>query len=190
MLEQLFSSRTRVKLLKKFLLNPEKKYYVRELTREVGERINSVRRELDNLNRLGLLIYFNQNQKKFYQVNTDFLLYSELTSLLTKAQSLLEDKLIDKVRKINNIKYCVLTGRFVQNDEVQTDVFIVGNNLNQAKVKEVIKKLEKHYDQEINYTVMTVQEFSHRSEMTDRFIYNIINSPKITVVDKIFKTKL
>ena len=189
MLEHLFSSRTRVKLLKKFLLNSDKKYYVRELTREIDERINSVRRELDNLNRLGLLITFNQNQKKYYQVNTDFLLYSELTSLLTKAQSLLEDKLIDKVRKINNIKYCVLTGRFVQNNEVQTDVLIVGNNLSQNKIKDAIKKFEKHYNHEINYTVMTMQEFSHRSEMTDRFIYNIIDSPKITVVDKIFKTK-
>lgn len=189
MLEHLFSSRTRVKLLKKFVLNPQDKYYVRELTRDINERINSVRRELDNLAKLGLLITFNQNQKKYYQANTDFLLFAELSSLLTKAQSLLEDKLVEKLKKINNIKYCILTGRFVQNNEVQTDVLIVGNNLNQSKVKEAIKKLEKHFDQELNYTVMTLQEFSHRSEMTDRFIYNIVNSPKITVVDKIFSAK-
>lgn len=189
MLEHLFSSRTRVKLLKRFLLNPKEKYYVRELTRDINERINSVRRELENLSKLGLLINFTQNQKKYYQVNTDFLLYPELTALMTKAQSLLEDKLVDKLRKIKNIKYCVLTGRFVQNNEVQTDLLIVGNNLNQSKVKDVIKRLEKHFDQELNYTIMTLQEFSHRSEMTDKFIYNIINSPKITVVDKIFSVK-
>lgn len=186
MLEHLFSSRTRVKLLKKFLLNPEDKYYVRELTRDIDERINSVRRELENLVTMGLLITFNQNQKKFYQVNTDFILYTELTSLLVKAQGLLEDKIVDKLRTIPNIKYCVLTGRFVQNSETKTDIFIVGNNLDQKKITDVIKRLEKHFDQEINYTIMTIQEFRQRSEMTDRFIYTIVNGPKIIVVDALF----
>lgn len=189
MLEHLFSSRTRVKLLKKFLLNHESKYYVRELTRDIGERINSVRRELDNLVQLGLLITFNQNQKKYYQVNTDFLLFSELTALLVKARGLMEDKVIENLKNIQNIKYCVLTGRFVQNTEVQTDLFIVGNNLNQTKLKTAIRKLEKSFDQEVNYTIMNMQEFRHRSEMTDRFLYNIINSPKIIVIDKIFSNK-
>lgn len=190
MLEHLFSSRTRVKLLKKFLLNPDRKYYVRELTREVGERINSVRRELGNLERMGLLITFNQHQRKYYQTDKDFLLFSELTALIIKAQSLLEDKIIEKIKKLAGIRYCVLTGRFVNNEEVQTDILVVGNNLPLAKLKEVIRSLQKNFDQEINYTIMSVQEFRHRSEMTDKFIYSIVNGPKITVVDKIFRTKV
>lgn len=189
MLEHLFSSRTRVKLLKKFLLNPEEKFYVRELTRDIDERINSVRRELTNLITLGLLITFDQNQKKYYQVNTDFILFTELTSLIVKAQGLLENNIIDKLKKIPTIKYCVLTGRFVQNPDSKTDILIVGNSLDQKKITEVIKKLEKHFDQEINYTVMTIQEFRQRSEMTDRFIYTIVNGPKIIVVDKLFSTR-
>ncbi len=189
MLEHLFSSRTRVKLLKKFLLNPEEKYYVRELTRDIDERINSVRRELTNLVDIGLLITFDQNQKKYYQVNTDFILFAELTSLIVKAQGLLEDKIVEKLKNIPNIKYCVLTGRFVHNDESKTDILIVGNNLNQKKITDVIKRLEKHFDQEINYTVMTTQEFRQRSEMTDRFIYSIVNGPKIIVVDMLFSAR-
>ncbi len=189
MLEHFFSSRTRVKLLKTFLLNPETKYYVRELTREIGERINSVRRELDNLVSIGLLITFDQSQKKYYQVNTDFVLFSELVSLFIKSRSLLEAEIIDAIKKIDNIKYCVLTGSFVQNSESKTDVFIVGNALPMAKVKRAIKQLEKHFDREINYTIMSLNEFRERSEMTDRFIYNIVNNPKITVVDKLFSSK-
>jgi len=189
MLEHFFSSRTRVKLLKIFLLNPENKYYVRELTRAISERINSVRRELDNLVSIGLLITFDQSQKKYYQVNTDFVLFSELVALFIKSRSLLEAEIIDAIKKINNIKYCVLTGSFVQNNESKTDVFIVGNALEDSKIKRVIKQLEKHFNREVNYTIMSLNEFRERSEMTDRFIYNIVNNPKITVVDKLFSSK-
>ena len=57
MLEQLFSSKTRVKLLKRFLNQKEDKdYFIRELTRVLGEHLNSIRRELTNLEDLGLVL--------------------------------------------------------------------------------------------------------------------------------------
>jgi len=189
MLEQLFSSRTRVKLLKKFLLNPDHKYYVRQLTREIDERINSVRRELDNLVRIGFLITFDQEQKKYYQVNKDFLLYSEIESLIIKSQSLLENKIIDKIKKIRGIKYCVLTGKFVKRPETLTDILVIGSKVDVTKFKEIIKLLEKNFGKEVNYTFLTPSEFTARSQMTDKFIYNILNGPKIIVVDKIFSVK-
>ncbi|MGB0757825.1 MAG: hypothetical protein ACPGO5_05235 [Patescibacteria group bacterium] len=189
MLEHLFSSRTRVKLLKTFLLNPEEKYYVRQLTRDIDERINSVRRELENLVNIGMLITFDQHQRKYYQVNTDFVLFSEMTTLFVKSRSLLEAEILDSLKTISQIQYCVLTGTFVQNDDVETDLFIVGDDLPVNKLKKTIKQLEQHFNREINYTLMSLQEFRERSELTDRFIYNIVNNPKITVVDKLFKGK-
>ncbi len=189
MLEQLFSSRTRVKLLKKFLLNPDSKYYVRELTREIDERINSVRRELDNLINIDFLITFNQDKKKFYQVNKDFLLFTEIEALIIKSQSLIENKIIDRIKKIKGIKYCIFTGRFVKQLDTLTDILIVGDRIESDKFKQIVKLLEKNFDQEINYTILSTAEFNSRSQMTDKFIYNILNSPKIVVVDKIFSVK-
>lgn len=189
MLEQLFSSRTRVKLLKKFLLNSDNKYYVRELTREINERINSVRRELDNLVSIGFLITFNQEQKKYYQVNKDFLLYTEIEALIIKAQSLIENKIINKIKATKGIKYCVLTGKFVRRDDVPTDILVVGDRIDVDKLMQIVKLLEKNFDQELNYTILTTHEFDTRSQMTDKFIYGILNEPKITVVDKIFSVK-
>lgn len=190
MLEHFFSSRTRVKLLKKFLLNPEDTYYVRELTREIDERINSVRRELENLVTIGLLITFDQHQRKYYKVNTDFVLFSELTALFIKSRTLVEAKILDAFKEIAPIQYCVLTGSFVHNMDVETDIFIVGDTLPTTKIKKIITELENHFEREINYTIMTLHEFRERSELTDRFIYNIVNNPKIVVVDKLFKGKV
>ena len=61
-LKALFSSQTRVKLLSTFLLHPESEYFIRELTRLLGEQINSIRRELENLRRIGLVKARHRNR--------------------------------------------------------------------------------------------------------------------------------
>ena len=82
MLERLFGSRTRVKLLKLFLTNPSTAFFVREISRKVGEQLNSVRRELANLMTLGAVTTAEHDDKKFYQLNTKFVLADELKALL------------------------------------------------------------------------------------------------------------
>ena len=82
MLKRLFTSKVRVKLLKVFLSNPDEEYFIRELTRKLDEQINSVRRELDNLKKAGLLNFKTKNRKKYYIVNKNFILFPELKSII------------------------------------------------------------------------------------------------------------
>jgi DNA-binding transcriptional ArsR family regulator len=84
MLEHLFSSRTRVRLLGLFLLHPEKEVHVREICRITGLNINAVRRELANLEELGLLRSRRAGNARFYTVNIAFPVYQELTSIILK----------------------------------------------------------------------------------------------------------
>ena len=74
MLKALFSSNTRIKLLNTFLLNTDEEFFIRELTRKLDEQINSIRRELDNLKKIGLLKSKVRNRKKYYYVNKDFII--------------------------------------------------------------------------------------------------------------------
>ncbi len=83
-LKALFSSQTRLKLLSTFLLHPEEEYFIRELTRLLGEQINSIRRELENLRRIGLVKPRHKNRKKYYKVDTDFIFFTELRSMFAK----------------------------------------------------------------------------------------------------------
>ena len=55
MLDTLITSKTRVKLLMKFFLNPGTRTYLRELAAEFGESTNSVRVELNRLSKGKLL---------------------------------------------------------------------------------------------------------------------------------------
>jgi len=186
MLDHIFGSRTRVKLLRLFLVNPDVKYYVRELTRKIDERINSVRRELENLEEIGLIGSEQTGQKKYYKVNTDFTLYPELRSLLLKSQLIIERDLSRSVKQIGQISYLVLTGIFTGATDTKTDILVVGR-VNRPKLKRLLNKFRKDFDHNLRYTVMTRKEFEYRNDLTDKFLFNILEKKKIVVVDNLFK---
>jgi len=188
MLEQLFGSRTRVKLLRLFLANPGKLYFVREITRKVEERINSVRRELKNLSDLELVVSHDKDQKKYYKANENFILYPELKSLILKSQVILEKKLVSDIGALGNIQYMVLTGFFMGMKDQTTDILVVGK-VNRRKLDLLVKRFEKFFNHEINYTAMTAKEFKYRRDLTDRFLYDILENKKIVMIDKFTETK-
>ena len=85
MLEKLFSSRVRVRLLNIFLSNPARRFYGRELERITSEHQNAIWRELRNLSELGVLTTYTEGRMKYYRANPRFPLYTELRALLSKA---------------------------------------------------------------------------------------------------------
>jgi predicted transcriptional regulator len=91
MLERLFTSRTRVKLLELFLLHPEREVHVREICRVTGLNINAVRRELANLEGLGILRSRTAGNARFYTANILCAIYLELTMILVKLHTGPED---------------------------------------------------------------------------------------------------
>ncbi len=184
MLEQLLSSRTRVKLLKLFFLNPDQTYFVREMVRKTGEHLNSIRRELKNLLSLELVTEELIGKKRFFRVNTDHGLYPEIKALLFKAQVLKQKQTLRDLQRVGRIKYLALTGYFTGMDHTMTDVLIVGS-VNRVRLKRILRKFQHEFDHELSYTVMTPAEFRYRNDLTDRFLYTILESPKIVIVDKL-----
>src|ERR1041384_6507137 len=81
MIEQLFGSKTRVKLLQLFYSNPNRSFYVREITRKIDEQINSVRRELSNLLSIGIIKSDANNNRLYYEVSQDYEFYAPLAMI-------------------------------------------------------------------------------------------------------------
>jgi predicted transcriptional regulator len=187
MLEHLFGSRTRVKLMRLFLSNPDKAFFVRELTRKIKERINSVRRELNNLEKIGVVQKKNDQRKVFYQADKDHVLYRELRALVLKAEVGLERSLAKTLKDIGNVRLMVLTGMFTgMKEETQTDMLIVGQ-ANRRKLTKLMKKFQDDFGRQINYTVMSTKEYKYRRDLTDRFLFNILENPNVVLIDKINK---
>ena len=194
MLEQLFGSKTRVMLLRLFLNNPEKFYYVREITRNLNTHLNSVRRELDNLLTIGIISSYDKkdlekeiekeikDNKRYYKLNSDFVFTSELKSLLSKAQLVLEQSMIDRVEKLGNVGFFLLSGVFVSRDDAPVDLLAVGT-INRNKLRNLVKSFEKDLGEPINYTVMTKSDFRYRYEITDKFLYDLLGGKNLVVID-------
>ena len=189
MLEQLFGSYTRMKLLQLFLSNPEEKYFVRELTRILDSQINAVRRELENLSEFGIIVLVaaeaDDVKRKFYQTNSKFVLYPELKSIFQKSQFLLEKKFANALKKAGKVYYLALTGSFVGDKNIPIDMLIVGS-LNKKKFQKVLKSFERDLHREINYTFLDKEEFNYRRSVADRFLYSILDADKIVLIDEIF----
>lgn len=189
MLEHLFGSRTRLKLLRLFLLHPEQNYFVREITRTVDERLNSVRRELANLERVTLIETVAVNRKRYYRLNTHCPLYPELRALVIKARLALEHDLVERLRKTGAISYLALTGQFTELPHAQTDILIIGR-INRAKLKPLIRRLQENFDKEIRFTIMSRKEFDYRRDITDRFLFDILENKKVVLIDSLKKAAI
>ncbi len=195
MLEQLFGSKTRVRLLRLFLANQDESYFVRELTRKIDAQINAVRNELDNLVSMGVVKAVSDEdieaesgrsaqQRKYYRIDTEAVLYPELRALFSKAGVLLEKDFVQRLNKAGKVHYLALMGGFVSEVDAPTDIFIVGN-LNATKLGNAIKSFERALGKEVNYTIMAPSEYRYRKDLTDRFLYSILESHKIVVTDSL-----
>lgn len=175
MLKRLFTSNTRVKLLEVFLLNPNEEYYIRELTRKLDEQINSVRRELDNLKKTGLLKSRLKNRKKFYFINEDFVVLDELKSLFGKVLAK-EKKIAADIESFGDIRVLVLTGIFTNQTDTAVDMLIVGE-VDKVKLTGYLNK-ELQMSKPVRFAVITLEDYIYRLNCNDQFIKSIINEEK------------
>lgn len=182
MLKRLFTSKVRIKLLNLFLLNPEQEYFIRELTRKLDEQINSVRRELDNLKKIGLLTSKTRNRKKYYIANKSFILFNELRSIYAKAANTNEE-LIHDIVKLGKVELLILSGIFL-NKEADCDVLVVGD-LDKEALSDL---LEKDVEKPVRFTALDRDDFLYRIKYNDRFITSLLKDPEnIVPVNKLEK---
>ncbi len=176
-LKALFSSQTRVKLLSTFLLHPDQEYFIRELTRLLNEQINSIRRELENLRRIGLVKARHRNRKKYYHVDTEFALYNELKGIFAKEVQA-DSPIVTSLKKLAAIKLVVLAGTFV-GTESKVDLLLVGD-----VKKEVIEAMlvQDPGLKNVKYSVFSEGDFLYRLSLKDRFITEILNDPRHLIV--------
>jgi len=183
MLSDLITSKARVKILQVFLTSPLSMFHVRELVRRTGDEINAVRRELSFLEKKGILIKEPRANRVYYSLAKNYPFYYDLLRLGAKNIGLGQDILKNRV-KLGKIKYAMFSGRFVrkikeQPDEV--DLLIVGSVV-LPELALLVRNEEKRLGSEINYTVMTEDEFSFRKKKRDPFIISILSGSRIMLI--------
>ncbi len=185
LLDQLFGSPLRVRLLRLFLDRPLDAWDARTIQSRLRVHRIPLTRELENLCSFGILTQATSTDGKenVYRTHTNALLYPELHSLFLKARLLIERALVHEIERIGHVRYLLLSGFFVGDPDAQTDLFIVGK-INRKKIGNLMKRFERELGREIRYTVMSKSEFKYRHDITDRFLYHLLeNQKKIVVID-------
>lgn len=181
MIDALFGSKTRVKLLHLFLNNPNRAFYVREITRKIDEQINSVRRELANMLSIGIIKSDSSNNRLYYEINQNYVHFEPLRAIFAdsefKAHSTEGSKSdwASRLKQLGDVRLALLSGNLVRGSESDVDVLLAGS-VNKTQLKKFIKELESEEGKPLNYTSMSYEEFYYRLSIKDRFILDIVNS--------------
>jgi hypothetical protein len=193
-IDKLFGSKTRVKLLHLFLNHPGQSFYVREITRLIDEQINSVRRELSNMLEVGVITSDTADNKLYYEVNQRYEFYTALraifagetvgvTSEPASQGDVVNEQYAELIGGISSLRLAIIAGVLVRGSTSPVDVMLVGN-LATKRVKSAIQSIEKREGRDLNYTVVPYDEFYYRLSVRDRFIMEVLNSKHSVIVDK------
>ncbi len=182
-LQNLMISRVRVKMLELFFLNAEEMYYVRQITREIKEEINAVRRELARLLSCGLLKSEERGNRLYYFLNKKYLYYQEIQQMIVKGTGL-GKKIRKKRRKLGKLNFVMFSGRYIRGlnptrDEV--DLLVIGDIV-LPELQALVKEAEKHLGRELNYAVFSLEEFVFRKTRRDPFVMDILFGSRVMVI--------
>lgn len=179
----LFTSRVRLKLLQIFVPEPNKMFFVREVTRMADEEVNAVRRELERLRAIGFLRTEKRANRVYYQARTDFLFYNELLRMIGKTMGLAY-VLFTRLHELGKLKYVLISTAFIRGRKSGTndiDLVVVGET-HLDKLQEIIRAYESKVSREVNYTVMTEEEFMFRKDRGDAFVVSLLSQPQVVLV--------
>jgi DNA-binding transcriptional ArsR family regulator len=181
MLDKLLTSGIRADIISLLFNTPEEKFYVREIARLLRKNPSGVKKELDKLEEMGLVISEREGNLKYCKVNKNSSLFPELKGLIAKSLGL--PGALKSVLKASEAKTAFIYGRFTTNSNVPSiDLFIVsdsnhiGNNL---------RDVEKRFGRELHYTVMRESEYKKKKKAGDRRLKKLLNAKKILLLGRI-----
>jgi DNA-binding transcriptional ArsR family regulator len=183
MLEDLIVSRVRVKILQLFFLSPDKIFHVREVVRRTDEEINAVRRELLHLEKAGLMSKERRANRLFYATRKDYPLYYDILDLIVKTSGMGGD-IIKNRMKLGKIKFVMISGRYARgltSIPNAVDLLVVGKVVI-PELSQIVRQEELRREKEINYTVMSPEEYDFRKKRRDPFVLEILHGSRIVVI--------
>ena len=193
-LEQLFDSPVKVMLLKLFLRNPEKYFSLPEIVSKTHASSRTLRKQVKGLESIHFLKYkkVKTNKKKgikrgiYFSVNHNFVFFNELRTLVLKSSPASKEKMLKRILKIGRIRLALVSGALLDFEVPgRVDLFLVGDDIKERKLKKFLEDMETEVGKEIQYAAMDTKEFDYRFHMFDRFVHDILEKPHEKLINKI-----
>jgi len=183
-LEDIITSKVRVKILELFFSNLTEMYHVRGIVREIKEEINAVRRELEKLETSGILKKEPRGNRVYYFLRSDYPLFGDLLAIVAKSTGLVR-MILDSRSKLGKINLVMFSGKFSRNkprkNDDEVDILVVGEVV-LPELAAIVRNFESKLNREINYTVMTKEELEYRKKRRDPFLQGIFLGSRVMII--------
>jgi len=182
-LKDFMISKVRVKMVELFFNHQSEMYYVREITREIKEEINAVRRELDRMLTSGMLKSEQRGNRLYYSLNSKYLFFQELQQMVAKSTGL-GNKIKKARRKLGQVSFVMFSARFIKGQpprQSELDILVVGDIV-LPELEQLVKVEEKRLEREINYAVFSDEEFEFRKTRRDPFIMDVLYGSRVMII--------
>lgn len=183
MLQQIIPSKTRIKILELFFHHPAENYYLRQVVREINTEVNAVKRELDILENVKVLLKERRLNKVFYTINKYYRFYDEFLRIFTKTDQL-ASLIYKNSSRLGKVKFVAISTKFAKRLPIKEDeiyLLLIGTVV-VPEIASIVAEIEKEFGREINYSVMNDEEFAFRKKNNDPFIWRFLKQPKIMLI--------
>jgi hypothetical protein len=200
-LETLFGSGAKVKLIKLFLMNPEASFDSAHASERTKVSIGVARKEIYNLEKIGFLkpkMYVKEvKRQKNRTIETfrkrvegwildqRFPYIDAMEAFLADVNPFKHKDIVDKVSRAGKIQLLVIAGVFIKDPDSRVDLMIVGDNLRLGALENIVKTIEAEIGKEIRYTVFETSEFNYRNSVFDKLIRDILDFPHEKIINKL-----
>ena len=175
-LEKILGNGARVKIMRLFLLNRSKGFKSKDIAKRSRVNPDAVRKELKLLSSVNFIKKRSSASPEWF-FNSSFKYATELEDLLVRSDSLNQETILGNFKKVGHVKFLVVSGVFIKNDDSRVDLLIVGDKMKRGKIEEGIRKLEAEIGAELVYAVFETKEFVYRLNMYDKLVRDILDYP-------------
>ncbi len=181
MLKSLFSSSIRADVLSLLLNSPDEQFYIREIAELLRKNPSGVKRELDNLEKMGIVMSEKVANLKYFRANKESPLFSELKNLITKSLGL--PGAVKAVLRAFGAKAAFLYGPYAEGDDVNTvDLFVIGAL---SSLTKELKDIERRFDRKINCTIVDEEEYELKKKKGDANLKRLLSGKRIALIGRL-----
>lgn len=184
-LDTLFSSKTRVKLLTLFVMSPTKSFYQREMEKLLEVPIRGIQQEIKKLVNIGFLTSETSGNRVYFKVNQDFILFNELKKIILKTEAI-GSVIKEDIGGLGKISFCFIFGSFSvgkESPKSDIDLMVIGN-VPAKKLSVVMQKISEKTSREVNSHLYSNDEFLKKFHQSDNFIKQVALGKKIYLIGR------
>ncbi len=200
-LENLFGLGTRVKLIKLFLMNPDSVFDAQEVSERLSISPVVAKKEIHDLQKTGFIrdkshlkefkkqkdrtIVLSKKRVDGWILDKSFPYLEPLESFISNVNPFKNRETVDRILRTGKIHLLLISGVFIKYEDARVDLLVVGDDIKNHQIENVIKEIEAEIGREIKYVVFDTSEFKYRHSLFDKLVMDIIEFPHEKIINKL-----